>query len=117
MKKLAFAKSCKELEVYKASFRLQQAVFKLTKSFPSEEKFSLSDQIRRSPVLLVRIFQKHGPSGDIWRISLANLLTLMANFKKHSTGSEQHWLANMFQLKIQTVWQPQQKKLAKCSVA
>ncbi len=48
MKKLTFAKSCKELEVYIASFRLQQAVFKLTKNFPSEERFSLTDQIRRS---------------------------------------------------------------------
>jgi four helix bundle protein len=46
--KLEFAKSYRDLEVYKASFRFQQAVFQLTKSFPPEERHSLTDQIRRS---------------------------------------------------------------------
>ncbi len=38
----------KDLEIYKASFRFQQEVFKLSKSFPKEETYSLTDQIRRS---------------------------------------------------------------------
>ena len=37
-----------ELEVYKLGLDLQQAVFVLTRSFPREETYSLTDQIRRS---------------------------------------------------------------------
>ena len=47
-KKLKFAKSYRELAVYKACFRFQQAVFVLSKSFPKEETYSLTDQVRRS---------------------------------------------------------------------
>lgn len=42
------AKSFKELDVYQASFRLQQDIFSLTKRWPPEEKYALTDQIRRS---------------------------------------------------------------------
>ena len=37
-----------ELNVYKNMFALQQEIFELSKSFPREEKFSLTDQLRRS---------------------------------------------------------------------
>src|SRR5215470_2025169 len=37
-----------ELEVYKRSFAAAMQIFELSKSFPAEEKFSLTDQIRRS---------------------------------------------------------------------
>ena len=42
------AKSVRDLDVYKAAFELQQQVLELTKSFPREEMYSLTDQIRRS---------------------------------------------------------------------
>jgi four helix bundle protein len=38
----------KELLAYKKSFELAMEIFQLSKSFPKEEKFSLTDQIRRS---------------------------------------------------------------------
>ncbi len=38
----------RELEVYKKAFALQQKIFRLSKDFPPEEKYSLTDQIRRS---------------------------------------------------------------------
>ncbi len=41
-------RSHKELETYKLSFRLAMQIFELTKTFPKEEKYSLTDQIRRS---------------------------------------------------------------------
>ena len=41
-------KSYKDLRVFNEAFNLALEVHKLTKSFPSEEKFSLTDQIRRS---------------------------------------------------------------------
>jgi four helix bundle protein len=43
-----FAKGVRDLEVYKAAFEMQQCIFKLTKTFPREEMYSLTDQIRRS---------------------------------------------------------------------
>ncbi len=42
------AKSVRELEVYILAFDAAMEIFKETKSFPSEEKYSLTDQIRRS---------------------------------------------------------------------
>ncbi|WDF62512.1 four helix bundle protein [Flavobacterium sp. KACC 22763] len=38
----------KELLAYKKSFELAMEIFELSKTFPKEEKFSLTDQIRRS---------------------------------------------------------------------
>ena len=38
----------RELRVYKTAFELQQDVFAITRRFPSEERFSLTSQIRRS---------------------------------------------------------------------
>ena len=38
----------KELEVYKLAFGAALEIYRISKSFPTEEKFSLTDQIRRS---------------------------------------------------------------------
>ena len=38
----------KDLRVYQAAFLAAMEIYRLSKSFPSEEKFSLTDQIRRS---------------------------------------------------------------------
>ena len=38
----------KELRAYKRSSQLAMEIFEISKSFPSEEKYSLADQIRRS---------------------------------------------------------------------
>ena len=38
----------KDLEVYKISFNAAMEIFELTKNFPKEEMYSLTDQIRRS---------------------------------------------------------------------
>jgi four helix bundle protein len=38
----------KELRVYKLAFESAMEMFRLSKRFPSEEKFSLTDQVRRS---------------------------------------------------------------------
>lgn len=42
------AKSVDDLEVYKLAFKLQRKIFRLSGSFPREEMYSLTDQIRRS---------------------------------------------------------------------
>ncbi|MFN3998214.1 four helix bundle protein [Algoriphagus sp.] len=38
----------KELLAYKKAFNLAMEIFQLSKSFPKEEKYALTDQIRRS---------------------------------------------------------------------
>lgn len=48
MSKLAYAKSHRDLIVYQKTRALANEIFMLTKSFPREEMYSLTDQIRRS---------------------------------------------------------------------
>ncbi len=48
MSALQHAKSFRELLVYQKSRQLSKEIFDLTTSFPKDEKFSLTDQIRRS---------------------------------------------------------------------
>ena len=40
--------SAKELKVYKAAYELSMEIFEISKTWPPEEKYSLTDQIRRS---------------------------------------------------------------------
>lgn len=40
--------SAKDLEVYQAAFRLAMEIFQLSRGFPPEERYSLTDQMRRS---------------------------------------------------------------------
>ena len=40
--------SHEELEVYQMAFKASMKIFELTKGFPTEERYSLTDQIRRS---------------------------------------------------------------------
>ena len=41
-------KSAKDLDVYKKAYALAMEIFNISKSFPKEETYSLTDQIRRS---------------------------------------------------------------------
>ena len=42
------AKSYKDLEVYKLARQLSKEIYEVSKGFPKEEMYSLTDQIRRS---------------------------------------------------------------------
>jgi four helix bundle protein len=48
MSELKHAESFHDLIVYQKSRQLQREIFRITKSFPKEEIYSLTDQIRRS---------------------------------------------------------------------
>ena len=41
-------KTHEDLEVYQVAFKAAMVIFELSKKFPKEEKYSLTDQIRRS---------------------------------------------------------------------
>ena len=51
-----------DLFAYKKSFALSMRIFEITKSFPKEEIYSLTDQIRRSsrsvPVTIAEAYRK-----------------------------------------------------------
>lgn len=47
-KKKGTIKSVRDLDVYKLAFGAAMEIYGLTKSFPQEEKYSLTDQIRRA---------------------------------------------------------------------
>ncbi len=40
--------SFEQLDVYKMAFSIQQEIFELSRQFPKEERYALTDQIRRS---------------------------------------------------------------------
>ena len=45
---MAIIRSFREMEVYNLALKEAARIFKITKEFPKEEKYSLTDQIRRS---------------------------------------------------------------------
>ncbi len=45
---MAIIKYHNELKVYQKSFEVAMEIYKISFQFPSEEKYSLTDQIRRS---------------------------------------------------------------------
>ena len=45
---MEYVENYKDLEVYRASRQLAKEIFSITKSFPRDEMYSLTDQIRRS---------------------------------------------------------------------
>lgn len=46
--KTRYVRSFRDLDVYKAASNLSNSIFEITKRFPKEEMYSLTDQIRRS---------------------------------------------------------------------
>ncbi len=45
---MVYLKSFRDLEVYKLSREVSKEIYFLSKSFPAEERYSLTDQMRRS---------------------------------------------------------------------
>src|ERR1017187_217195 len=45
---MSYVKSFRDLEIYKVSRELTRDIFTISKNFPKEEMYSLTDQIRRS---------------------------------------------------------------------
>src|SRR6188472_1166957 len=45
---MEYVTSFRELEVYKLSRKLSKEIFEISKKFPKEEMYSLTDQIRRA---------------------------------------------------------------------
>lgn len=62
-------RSYKELRVYQAAMDAAMKIFELSKRFPVEEKYSLTDQIRRSSRSVCTNI------GEAWRKSVILLIS------------------------------------------
>ncbi|RUS95731.1 hypothetical protein DSM107003_29070 [Trichormus variabilis SAG 1403-4b] len=65
-------KSHEDLEVYKMAFDVAMKIFELSKKFPVEERYSLTDQIRRSSRSVCANLAVRGafPKGSLEKTSL-----------------------------------------------
>lgn len=61
MKKIT---SHRELDVYKLAFDAAMKIFELTKTFPADERFSLTSQIRRASRSVC------GNLAEAWRVNI-----------------------------------------------
>lgn len=64
--------NARELKVYKLAYETAIEIYHLTKSFPSEEKYDLISQIRRSSRSVPANLMKHGEDEDTQRILFQN---------------------------------------------
>jgi 23S rRNA-intervening sequence protein len=76
----------KELRVYPLAFKFVMEIFHLSKSFPPEEKYSLSDQIRRASRSVAANIAEGYRKKSIRRCLSANWLTLMVQPLKLKFG-------------------------------
>jgi len=62
IKIMKLIKSHKDLDVYQLAYKLAMEIFELSKSFPKEERYALTDQIRRCsrsvPANIAEAFRK-----------------------------------------------------------
>ena len=74
-------RSYRELRVYQAAIDAAMRVFELTKRFPPEERFSMTDQIRRFAIGVLKYWR--GPA----QAALSGLLREQAQrFRRRSGG-------------------------------
>jgi len=97
-----------ELRVYQLAFEVQQDVFEMTKAFPSEERYALTDQIRRASrsigANIAEAWQK--------RRYVAHFLSKLTDADGEQAET-QHWLATCFACQYVSM-QKQQSHLEKC---
>lgn len=84
----------RDLEVYKIAFTLQQEIFELTKGFPKEELYALTDQIRRSSRSI------GGNIAEAWhkRRYQAHFVSKLSD-SDGEQAETQHWLDTAFSIK------------------
>ena len=92
--------SFRDLNVYKLAVELQQEIFELTKIFPKEETYSLTDQIRRASRSI------GGNIAEAWhkRRYPAHFLSKLSDADAEQAET-QHWLDTSLKCKYITIQQ------------
>lgn len=82
--------SFKDLIVYQKSYKLAMEIFEISKTFPSEEKYSLTDQMRRSSRSITsNIAEAWARKNDIYQIfSINGCFNRYGYFKASGLGSQ-----------------------------
>ena len=107
--------SFKDLRVYELAFEVQQEIFETSKRFPVEERYALTDQIRRAS-------RSIGANlGEAWqkRRYVAHLVSKLTDADGEQAET-QHWLdtataCNYFSEKEQDACLRNAQELVKCS--
>ena len=60
----SFLRDYSDLLAYRINFRLSQEIFELSKQFPKEEMYALTDQFRRASRSIERTSRKPGARDD-----------------------------------------------------
>ena len=81
-----YARSFRELVVYRKCRAVSQKIFELSKSFPKEETFSLTDKIRRAVRSIGAQVAKLGRSAAMKDILSVSFRMPMRSKWRHSTG-------------------------------
>jgi 23S rRNA-intervening sequence protein len=72
----------RDLEVYQNALAAGLRIYDLSKQFPSEERYVLTDQIRRSSRSFVQTAPRHAESGGMTQLLLPNLATQKVKLQK-----------------------------------
>ena len=106
---MAIIRSFRDLNVYQRARVEGSRVFKATKSFPTEEKYSLTDQIRRSSRAVKSMSLKPGHIVVIQQRLSASSPMLWAKPRKRNHGSTMRLIAGTFRFcnrkKMDAAWQ------------
>lgn len=76
----------RDLLAYGKAFAAAMRIFELSRQFPAEERYALTDQIRRSLGLCAQIWLKPGANAATKRRLLANCLMRRAKRRKRKGG-------------------------------
>ena len=108
--------SAKDLDVYNQAYALAMEIFQKSKSWPAEEKYSLTDQIRRSSRSVCANLKEAWSKRVILRILSINLLTATVKTAKQAHGLILLIVAVIFHPKILKGYLNCVGKLAACWV-
>lgn len=90
-----FARTHRDLELYKLAFEAAVQVFEVTKPFPVEERFALSNQVRRSSRSvcgnLAEAWRKRRYESRFWPSSM----TLKAKLQRLRSGWNSQYITNI----------------------
>ena len=103
-----------DLEVYRKAFEAAMRIFEISKKFPKEETYSLTDQIGVLHVRSAPILPKRGANAVTKPLLLANLVIRKAKPPKRKPGSNLPFAVNIWKKKQAESCSNPATKLSQC---
>lgn len=79
-------KGHRDLKVYQLAYKLAMEIFNESKSIPKDERFSLTDQIRRSSRSVAANLAEGFRKRQYPKMFLSNLQILTVKWQRHKSG-------------------------------